>query len=158
MHLLLTVFIVTQVKKKILEEEIHCPPEASVLLASYAVHAKVSAHFWASFYSSVHHPYFTRGFITDLLIITVQFAWPGGNALSVRSFTYLWSYDILTVFTCEGTTRWVQRIRNKNCFFHVNDICIAPYRFITSHQMMLLVTPAYKVITAIEGCTTSKQI
>lgn len=31
-----------QVKKKILEEEIHCPPEASVLLASYAVHAKVS--------------------------------------------------------------------------------------------------------------------
>ncbi|MEQ2211972.1 Merlin, partial [Xenoophorus captivus] len=29
-----------QVKKKILEEEIHCPPEASVLLASYAVHAK----------------------------------------------------------------------------------------------------------------------
>lgn len=27
---------------KILEEEIHCPPEASVLLASYAVHAKVS--------------------------------------------------------------------------------------------------------------------
>lgn len=29
-------------KKKILEEEIHCPPEASVLLASYAVHAKVS--------------------------------------------------------------------------------------------------------------------
>lgn len=32
---------VSQVKKKILEEEIHCPPEASVLLASYAVHAKV---------------------------------------------------------------------------------------------------------------------
>ncbi|XP_010774544.1 F-box only protein 21 [Notothenia coriiceps] len=31
-----------QVKKNILEEEIHCPPEASVLLASYAVHAKVS--------------------------------------------------------------------------------------------------------------------
>ncbi|KAJ3581422.1 hypothetical protein NHX12_016661, partial [Muraenolepis orangiensis] len=29
-----------QVKDKILEEEIHCPPEASVLLASYAVHAK----------------------------------------------------------------------------------------------------------------------
>ncbi|XP_061750133.1 merlin-like isoform X6 [Nerophis ophidion] len=29
-----------QVKKKILEEEIQCPPEASVLLASYAVHAK----------------------------------------------------------------------------------------------------------------------
>lgn len=33
-----------QVRKKILEEEIHCPPEASVLLASYAVHAKVG-HF-----------------------------------------------------------------------------------------------------------------
>ena len=32
-----------QVKNKILEEEIHCPPEASVLLASYAVHAKVRA-------------------------------------------------------------------------------------------------------------------
>nr|XP_040051065.1 LOW QUALITY PROTEIN: neurofibromin 2a (merlin) [Gasterosteus aculeatus aculeatus] len=29
-----------QVKKKILEEDIHCPPEASVLLASSAVHAK----------------------------------------------------------------------------------------------------------------------
>lgn len=36
-------FVTPQVKKKILEEEIHCPPEASVLLASYAVHAKVSA-------------------------------------------------------------------------------------------------------------------
>lgn len=35
-------FVTWQVKKKILEEEIHCPPEASVLLASYAVHAKVS--------------------------------------------------------------------------------------------------------------------
>lgn len=35
-------FAISQVKKKILEEEIHCPPEASVLLASYAVHAKVS--------------------------------------------------------------------------------------------------------------------
>ncbi len=34
---------VPQVKKSILEEEIYCPPEASVLLASYAVHAKVSA-------------------------------------------------------------------------------------------------------------------
>ncbi|TRY87494.1 hypothetical protein DNTS_035316 [Danionella cerebrum] len=30
-----------QVKKSILQEEIYCPPEASVLLASYAVHAKV---------------------------------------------------------------------------------------------------------------------
>lgn len=35
-------FVNSQVRKKILEEEIHCPPEASVLLASYAVHAKVS--------------------------------------------------------------------------------------------------------------------
>ncbi|KAK1893064.1 Merlin, partial [Dissostichus eleginoides] len=35
-----------QVKKNILEEEIHCPPEASVLLASYAVHAKRSQPFW----------------------------------------------------------------------------------------------------------------
>lgn len=34
---------ILQVKKNILEEEIYCPPEASVLLASYAVHAKVSA-------------------------------------------------------------------------------------------------------------------
>lgn len=41
-----SIYLVTpQVKKKILEEEIHCPPEASVLLASYAVHAKVSALF-----------------------------------------------------------------------------------------------------------------
>lgn len=38
-------FLAPQVKKKILEEEIHCPPEASVLLASYAVHAKVFAPF-----------------------------------------------------------------------------------------------------------------
>ena len=37
--------VTPQVRKKILEEEIHCPPEASVLLASYAVHAKVSASF-----------------------------------------------------------------------------------------------------------------
>ncbi|XP_013930965.1 PREDICTED: merlin-like, partial [Thamnophis sirtalis] len=31
-----------QVKKQILDEKIYCPPEASVLLASYAVQAKVS--------------------------------------------------------------------------------------------------------------------
>uniref|UniRef100_A0A8D0AQT0 NF2, moesin-ezrin-radixin like (MERLIN) tumor suppressor n=1 Tax=Sander lucioperca TaxID=283035 RepID=A0A8D0AQT0_SANLU len=42
-----------QVKKKILEEEIHCPPEASVLLASYAVHAK-----YEDYDPSVHKPGF----------------------------------------------------------------------------------------------------
>ena len=31
-----------QVKQQILDEEIYCSPEASVLLASYAVQAKVS--------------------------------------------------------------------------------------------------------------------
>ena len=30
-----------QVKQQILNEEVYCPPEASVLLASYAVQAKV---------------------------------------------------------------------------------------------------------------------
>uniref|UniRef100_A0A3B3V4A1 NF2, moesin-ezrin-radixin like (MERLIN) tumor suppressor n=1 Tax=Poecilia latipinna TaxID=48699 RepID=A0A3B3V4A1_9TELE len=42
-----------QVKKKILEEEIHCPPEASVLLASYAVHAK-----YGDYDPEVHKPGF----------------------------------------------------------------------------------------------------
>ncbi|XP_029016425.1 NF2, moesin-ezrin-radixin like (MERLIN) tumor suppressor a isoform X1 [Betta splendens] len=42
-----------QVKKKILEEEIHCPPEASVLLASYAVHAK-----YGDYDPAVHKPGF----------------------------------------------------------------------------------------------------
>ncbi|XP_047237813.1 NF2, moesin-ezrin-radixin like (MERLIN) tumor suppressor a isoform X2 [Girardinichthys multiradiatus] len=42
-----------QVKKKILEEEIHCPPEASVLLASYAVHAK-----YGEYDPEVHKPGF----------------------------------------------------------------------------------------------------
>uniref|UniRef100_A0A3B4A688 FERM domain-containing protein n=1 Tax=Periophthalmus magnuspinnatus TaxID=409849 RepID=A0A3B4A688_9GOBI len=42
-----------QVKKKILEEEIHCPPEASVLLASYAVHAK-----YGDYDPSIHKPGF----------------------------------------------------------------------------------------------------
>lgn len=32
-----------QVKKQILDEKIYCPPEASVLLASYAVQAKVGS-------------------------------------------------------------------------------------------------------------------
>uniref|UniRef100_A0A8D3AJ09 FERM domain-containing protein n=1 Tax=Scophthalmus maximus TaxID=52904 RepID=A0A8D3AJ09_SCOMX len=42
-----------QVKKNILEEEIHCPPEASVLLASYAVHAK-----YGDYDPNVHKPGF----------------------------------------------------------------------------------------------------
>ncbi|XP_061528743.1 NF2, moesin-ezrin-radixin like (MERLIN) tumor suppressor a isoform X4 [Phycodurus eques] len=42
-----------QVKMKILEEEIHCPPEASVLLASYAVHAK-----YGDYNPNVHKPGF----------------------------------------------------------------------------------------------------
>eukprot|EP00064_Thunnus_orientalis_P003026 superscaffoldBa00000239_g3034 len=42
-----------QVKAKILEEEIHCPPEASVLLASYAVHAK-----YGDYDPNVHKPGF----------------------------------------------------------------------------------------------------
>ncbi|XP_077418164.1 merlin isoform X2 [Vanacampus margaritifer] len=42
-----------QVKKKILEEKIHCPPEASVLLASYAVHAK-----YGDYNPNVHKPGF----------------------------------------------------------------------------------------------------
>lgn len=51
--LLLSQTVTRQVKNKILEEEIHCPPEASVLLASYAVHAKVSKH--AHFIGRNHH-------------------------------------------------------------------------------------------------------
>ncbi|XP_070760710.1 NF2, moesin-ezrin-radixin like (MERLIN) tumor suppressor a isoform X7 [Enoplosus armatus] len=42
-----------RVKKKILEEEIHCPPEASVLLASYAVHAK-----YGDYDPNIHKPGF----------------------------------------------------------------------------------------------------
>ncbi|XDV21405.1 hypothetical protein PO909_026505 [Leuciscus waleckii] len=42
-----------QVKKNILEEEIYCPPEASVLLASYAVHAK-----YGDYDPNVHKPGF----------------------------------------------------------------------------------------------------
>uniref|UniRef100_A0A8C6U5I7 Neurofibromin 2a (merlin) n=1 Tax=Neogobius melanostomus TaxID=47308 RepID=A0A8C6U5I7_9GOBI len=42
-----------QVKKKILDEEIHCPPEASVLLASYAVHAK-----YGDYDPGIHKPGF----------------------------------------------------------------------------------------------------
>uniref|UniRef100_W5K8N6 NF2, moesin-ezrin-radixin like (MERLIN) tumor suppressor n=1 Tax=Astyanax mexicanus TaxID=7994 RepID=W5K8N6_ASTMX len=42
-----------QVKKKILEEEVYCPPEASVLLASYAVQAK-----YGDYDPSVHKPGF----------------------------------------------------------------------------------------------------
>uniref|UniRef100_A0A672NCD7 Neurofibromin 2a (merlin) n=1 Tax=Sinocyclocheilus grahami TaxID=75366 RepID=A0A672NCD7_SINGR len=42
-----------QVKKSILEEEIYCPPEASVLLASYAVHAK-----YGDYDPNVHKPAF----------------------------------------------------------------------------------------------------
>ncbi|XP_053085044.1 NF2, moesin-ezrin-radixin like (MERLIN) tumor suppressor a [Pangasianodon hypophthalmus] len=42
-----------QVKKMILEEEVYCPPEASVLLASYAVQAK-----YGDYDPSVHKPGF----------------------------------------------------------------------------------------------------
>ncbi|KAK1792251.1 hypothetical protein P4O66_012208 [Electrophorus voltai] len=42
-----------QVKKKILEEEVYCPPEASVLLASYAVQAK-----YGDYHPNVHKPGF----------------------------------------------------------------------------------------------------
>ncbi|KAK2845394.1 hypothetical protein Q7C36_010248 [Tachysurus vachellii] len=42
-----------QVKKKILEEEVYCPPEASVLLASYAVQAK-----YGDYDPNVHKPGF----------------------------------------------------------------------------------------------------
>lgn len=42
-----------QVKKKILDEEVYCPPEASVLLASYAIQAK-----YGDYDPSVHKPGF----------------------------------------------------------------------------------------------------
>ncbi|KAF4074227.1 hypothetical protein AMELA_G00237130 [Ameiurus melas] len=42
-----------QVKQKILEEEVYCPPEASVLLASYAVQAK-----YGDYDRNVHKPGF----------------------------------------------------------------------------------------------------
>ncbi|XP_066512348.1 merlin-like [Hoplias malabaricus] len=42
-----------QIKKKILEEEVYCPPEASVLLASYAVQAK-----YGDYDPNVHKPGF----------------------------------------------------------------------------------------------------
>lgn len=91
-----------------------------------------------------HCLYLTSGFVTGLLVFTVQLARPGRNALSLCSFTYLWSYDILTVFTSKRITHWVKRIRNKNNFFHINDN-IASYCFFISHQMVLVVTAAYKL-------------
>ncbi|KAJ7993690.1 hypothetical protein DPEC_G00257290 [Dallia pectoralis] len=42
-----------QVRRKILEEEIYCPPEASVLLASYAIQAK-----YGDYNPNVHQPGF----------------------------------------------------------------------------------------------------
>lgn len=39
--MLSVLYCCVQVKKQILDEKIYCPPEASVLLASYAVQAKV---------------------------------------------------------------------------------------------------------------------
>ncbi|XP_060048853.1 merlin isoform X8 [Erinaceus europaeus] len=48
-----------QVKKQILEEKIYCPPEASVLLASYAVQAKVG---WYGDYDPSMHK---RGFLAQ---------------------------------------------------------------------------------------------
>ncbi|KAM6965666.1 merlin isoform 2-T2 [Aplochiton taeniatus] len=42
-----------QVKNNILEEEVYCPPEASVLLASYAVHAK-----YGDYDPNIHKPGF----------------------------------------------------------------------------------------------------
>lgn len=40
-HVFCVLYVWGQVKKQILDEKIYCPPEASVLLASYAVQAKV---------------------------------------------------------------------------------------------------------------------
>ncbi|XP_077416131.1 ezrin a isoform X1 [Vanacampus margaritifer] len=40
-----------QVKEDILNEDIYCPPESAVLLASYAIQAK-----WGEYKKSVHHP------------------------------------------------------------------------------------------------------
>ena len=41
-------------KKQILDEKIYCPPEASVLLASYAVQAKVGSEKTQAFFLSVN--------------------------------------------------------------------------------------------------------
>lgn len=69
-----------QVKRKILEEEIHCPPEASVLLASYAVHAKVSALPRASAFKShsfsLHLPHPIMCLYLSFKICTSQFELP----------------------------------------------------------------------------------
>ena len=43
-----------QVKKQILDEKIYCPPEASVLLASYAVQAKVGSEKTQAFFLNVN--------------------------------------------------------------------------------------------------------
>ena len=50
-----------QVKQQILNEEIYCPPEASVLLASYAVQAKVNFKKQLYWYI-VHYAYLTLWF------------------------------------------------------------------------------------------------
>ena len=42
-------FIISQVKDQILQMKIYCPPEASVLLASYAVQAKYGDYEEASY-------------------------------------------------------------------------------------------------------------
>ncbi|OXB65905.1 hypothetical protein ASZ78_008599 [Callipepla squamata] len=55
-----------QVKKQILDEKIYCPPEASVLLASYAVQAKIGHSVSASFQYGDYDPnVHKRGFLAQ---------------------------------------------------------------------------------------------
>lgn len=57
-----------QVKEDILSEEIYCPPESAVLLASYAVQAK-----YGEFSKSVHQP----GYLSSECLLPKRWVWAG---------------------------------------------------------------------------------
>ncbi|XP_048640835.1 merlin [Marmota marmota marmota] len=90
-----------QVKKQILEEKIYCPPEASVLLASYAVQAK-----YGDYDPSVHK----RGFLAqeELLPKRVRnqifFLWKHSRDVVLKKANQMiYGRSLLTVQNKKGT-------------------------------------------------------
>lgn len=58
-----------QVKQAILSMDVYCPPEASVLLASYAVQAKVSVyHFYILFFVLFTFPVFLKYTVSFVVV------------------------------------------------------------------------------------------
>lgn len=123
-----------QVKEEILGEDVYCPPETAVLLASYAIQAK-----YGEYNKSVHQP----RYMASERLLPKRWVWVGtrqaGRSLQLSTTSLVLTRAVLWSFLQFGS----YNIPNKRCLWHYSFIWLTVlllhvlFSYLTSRHQLL---------------------